>query len=174
MSSLSGLYGEQPLVESIKAIEPTVLLGVHTDILLGWYNKFFDLNFIIRKVYKNYYRQAQERSHVIRVGNAKERYLYFSKNRAAAVERLPIPILAGFLNMKPETLIRIRKEIKKEVGGSESEMLLNTLIDNLLAKQSFKDKNLTAKIFAKQNHITVKKLNDCINKNSFLNFITIM
>lgn len=45
VSSLSGLYGEQPSREAIKAIEPTVLLGVHTDILLGWYDKFFDLKF---------------------------------------------------------------------------------------------------------------------------------
>jgi AraC-like DNA-binding protein len=174
VSSLSGLYGEQPSREAIKAIEPTVLLGVHTDILLGWYDKFFDLNFIIRKVYEIYYRDAQERSHIIRVGDAKERYLYFSKTREAAVERLPIPILAAFLNMKPATLIKLKKDLKKGGTTDESEILLEMLIDSLVSNQSFRNNKLTAQVLAKDNKISVKKLNSCIKNNlqkSFKDFI---
>lgn len=170
VSSLSGLYGDQPSREAIKAIEPTVLLGVHTDILLGWYDKFFDLNFIIRKVYENYYRDAQERSHIIRVGDGKERYLYFSQTREAAVERLPIPILASFLDMKPQTLLKIKKDIQIETIVGESEFLFKKITEHLTVNQSFKNKNLSAQLLADVNQISVKKLNDCIKKSLKLNF----
>ncbi|WP_299819208.1 cyclic nucleotide-binding domain-containing protein [uncultured Pontibacter sp.] len=58
VSSLSGLYGEEPSWEAIVAVEPKMVLGVHTATLQNWYQRFFDLNFIIRKVYEDYYRDA--------------------------------------------------------------------------------------------------------------------
>ena len=170
VSSLSGLYGEKPSREGIKAIEPTVLIGVHTDILLTWYERFFDLNFIIRKVYENYYRDAQERSHIIRVGDAKERFLYFSKTREAAVDRIPIDILASFLDMKPRTLLQIKKDLQRKVVNGESEVLLAELIAVMVDKQWFLDKNLTVQKFAIANQITERKLNNCISEHLNLNF----
>lgn len=170
VSSLSGLYGEMPSREGIKAIEPTVLLGVSTDILLTWYDRFFDLNFIIRKVYENYYRDAQERSHIIRVGDAKERFLYFLKTRGEAVDRLPTAILASFLDMKPQTLLKLRLELKNELSEEEIKSLLSKLENYLLVNQSFKDSKLNVAKFALANNITPKQLNSCINKNLKLNF----
>jgi AraC-like DNA-binding protein len=170
VSSLSGLYGEQPSKEAIKAIEPTNLLGVHTDILLGWYDQFFELNFVIRKVYENYYRDAQERSHIIRVGDAKERYLYFSRTREAAVKRLPVPILASFLDMKAQTLIKIKEELKNELTAKESKSLIITLIDYTITNQSFTNPKITSKIFADQNQISKKVLEHCLRKNLDINF----
>lgn len=170
VSSLSGLYGEQPSREAIRAIEPTILIGVHTDVLLAWYEKFFDLNYIIRKVYENYYRDAQERSYIIRVGDARERYLYFSQSREIAVERLPISILASFLDIKPQTLLRIKGELKTELTEQESKKLLVRLVDCLLLNEAFKSKDLNLKLFAEQNFITKKQLENCLQKNLNLKF----
>ena len=89
VSSLSGLYGKEPSREAIVALEDSCLLGVETDLLLNWYEKYFDLNYIIRVIYEGYYIDAQERSQIIRVGNAKERYQYFLNSRNGDVERLP-------------------------------------------------------------------------------------
>jgi AraC-like DNA-binding protein len=121
-------------------------------------------------VYENYYRDAQERSHIIRVGDAKERYLYFSQTREAAVERLPIPILASFLDMKPQTLLKIKKDIQIETIVGESEFLFKKITEHLTVNQSFKNKNLSAQLLADVNQISVKKLNDCIKKSLKLNF----
>jgi hypothetical protein len=49
-------------------------------------------------------QDAQERTHIIRVGNAKERYLYFIEARHGFIDRLPIEHIASLLDMKPETI----------------------------------------------------------------------
>ncbi len=147
-----------------------MLLGVNTDVLLGWYERFFDLNYIIRKVYENYYRDAQERSYVIRIGSAKERYLYFLETHKATIDRLPICTLAAYLDMKPGTLLQIKKDLQREVVYGEGEVLLAKLISVMVNKQWFLDKNLTVEKFAIANKITERKLNNCISEHLNLNF----
>lgn len=170
VSSLSGLYGQQPSREAIKAIEPTVLLGVNTDILLGWYEKFFDLNYIIRKVYESYYRDAQERSHIVRVGDAKERYLYFLRTRNKAVERLPVEILAPFLDMKPQTLIRVKKEVNKGVTNEGSKELMNDIQEFIIKNETFRDKKASLKSLSRDINLSVSVLSNAIKSNLKLSF----
>ncbi|TKB96770.1 helix-turn-helix domain-containing protein [Pedobacter cryophilus] len=158
VSSLSGLYGQQPSREAIVAIEPAYLLGVHTDVLLNWYQHFFDLNFIIRQVYESYYRDAQERSHIIRVGNAKERYEYFVSSRASAVERLPVDCVASFLDMKPETLIRIKKQQHNLLNENEITAIITQIEDFITQTQAFKNKAITVNILAKELGIAASKI----------------
>ncbi len=68
------MYGKAPYREAIVALEDTCLLGVETDLILEWHQKYFDLSYIIRVIYESYYIDAQERCYIVRVGNAKERY----------------------------------------------------------------------------------------------------
>ncbi len=174
LSSLSGLYGEAPSRESIKAIEPSYLLGVHTDVLLGWYERFFDLNYIIRKVYENYYRDAQERSHMVRVGDAKERYQYFVNSRASNVDRLPVECVASFLNMKPETLIRIKKQFGKEINPKELESLNEKFENYISENELFKIKDISVKKISKELKITSDKISYLLShhyRTSFKDFI---
>ena len=145
-----------------------MLLGVDTDVLLGWYERFFDLNYIIRKVYENYYRDAQERSYVIRIGSAKERYVYFLETHKDTIDRLPISTLAAYLDMKPGTLLQIKKDLKREVVNGE--VLLANFITRMVDEQWFLDKNLTVQKFAIANQITERKLNNCISEHLNLNF----
>ena len=150
VSSLSGLYGESPTREGLRAIEPTTLLGVHTDILQKWYDEFFELNFIIRKVYENYYRDAQERSHVVRLGDAKERYLYFAKTRGEIVERLPVSVLASFLDMKTETLMRIKRQVVKEFTERDYEQLATKIHQTIVDLKLHCNPKLTVKDLAEK------------------------
>jgi AraC-like DNA-binding protein len=131
---------------------------VHTDILLNWYQHFFDLNFIIRQVYESYYRDAQERSHIIRVGNAKERYEYFVSSRASAVERLPVDCVASFLDMKPETLIRIKKQQHQHINENEITAIITQIETFIAQTQAFKNKTITVKILAKELNIKPSKI----------------
>ncbi|MBD1398873.1 helix-turn-helix domain-containing protein [Pontibacter sp. JH31] len=171
VSSLSGLYGEKPSREAIVAIEPTLVLGVHTDILQNWYQRFFDLNFIIRKVYENYYRDAQERSHIVRVGNAKERYAYFVKSKPGYVDRLPLECVASFLDMKPETLARIKKQdYIKPQDDLEAERLLAKMKDYIHRTECFKEKNLKVQDLAMKLDVPGYKLSHVLNSHVRKNF----
>lgn len=174
VSSLSGLYGEQPSRESIMAVEPSLVLGVSTDTLQGWYRRFFDLNFIIRQVYEHYYRDAQERSHVIRIGNARERYLYFVNTRPGYIERLPLKYVASFLDMKPETLLRIKKREQTQRQHSELSTLVQRIDAYMQETACFKEKSLKVHSLAERlgvaNHILSQALNAHYQK-SFTDFI---
>lgn len=174
VSSLSGLYGQEPSREAIVAVEPTLVLGVHTDILQGWYQRFFDLNFIIRKVYEGYYREAQERSHVVRIGNAEERYLYFIKTKPGYIDRLPLEIVASFLDMKPETLSRIKKRNNYQMHVHEAEGILEKLEQSLQETECFREKTLKVHDLATRLGIPAYKLSMALNmhhKKSFKDFL---
>ena len=163
VSSLSGLYGEEPSREAIVAVEPTLVLGVHTDVLQGWYQRFFDLNFIIRKVYEKYYRDAQERSHIVRVGNAEERYLYFLKTKPGYIDRLSTDHIASFLDMKPETLLRIRKQVQATTDSKEVVDLIKQVEKYLEETTCFKEKTLKVQDLAKRIGVPAYKLSRTLN-----------
>lgn len=174
VSSLSGLYGEQPSREAIVAVEPTLVLGVHTDILQGWYKRFFDLNYIIRQVYENYYRDAQERTHVVRVGNATERYHYFVKSKPGFIDRLPLECIASFLDMKPETLARIKRQVKVNTLVQDEETLLHQLENFMQETECFKEKTIKVHSLAVRLGIPAYKLSLALNtfaKTSFNDFV---
>ncbi|WP_242929067.1 helix-turn-helix domain-containing protein [Pontibacter vulgaris] len=174
VSSLSGLYGEQPSREAIVAVEPTLVLGVHTDILQGWYKQFFDLNYIIRQVYENYYRDAQERTHIVRVGNATERYHYFVKSKPGFIDRLPLDCIASFLDMKPETLLRIKKQEQTNVQAINSESLLRQVEQFVQETECFKEKTLKVHTIAMHLGVPAYKISQALStftKTSFNDFI---
>ncbi|WP_315817925.1 Crp/Fnr family transcriptional regulator [Paraflavitalea speifideaquila] len=77
VSSISGMHGQRPTKEGIIAAEPTSLIALPNKILLALFENYFDFNYIFRVLVEKYYQDAQERSHIIRVGNARERYQYF-------------------------------------------------------------------------------------------------
>lgn len=174
VSSLSGLYGQQPSREAIVAVEPTLLVGVHTDVLQGWYARYFELNFIIRQVYENYYRDAQERSHVVRIGNAKERYQYFVKSRPGYIDRLPLGCVASFLDIKPETLSRIKKQSQSSLKTLEAENLLREAELVMRESECFRDNTLKVQALADRLGVPAYRLSQALNahlRTSFSDFV---
>jgi AraC-like DNA-binding protein len=170
VSSLSGLYGTQPSREAIVAVEPTLVLGVHTDILQDWYKRFFDLNYIIRQVYEDYYRDAQERTHVVRVGNASERYHYFVRSKPGYIDRLPLECIASFLDMKPETLSRIKKQNKLIVQDTDTESLFQQVEQFMQTTECFKEKTIKVHSLAARLGIPAYKLSLALNTYAKTNF----
>lgn len=174
VSSLSGLYGQQPSREAIMAVEPTLLVGVHTDVLQGWYARYFEMNFIIRQVYESYYRDAQERSHVVRIGNAEERYLHFIKSKPGYIGRLPLDVVASFLDIKPETLSRIIKQNNSQMQVQEAEGILEKSEQFLQETECFREKTLKVQDLATRLGIPTYKLSMALNmyhKKSFTEFL---
>lgn len=172
VSSISGMHGMKPSKEGIMAVEPTQVLALHNAIMMELLEKQFDFNYIFRVMVQKYYQDAQERSHIIRVGNAKERYLYIMEAHPGFMDRLPLEHVASMLDMKPETLARIKKQhaqsLKKE-GGTEA--ICKRLEEHLLKNKTYCIKDLKLPELAEAIGITPHKLSSLLNNHYRLNFV---
>lgn len=172
VSSISGLHGVKPSKEGIVAVEPTSLIAIHSDILQAMFLKYFELNFIFRVFMEEYYRHAQERAYIIRLGDVKERYLYFVETKPGYVERLPLEHVASFLDMKPNTLLRIIKEFKMlSVKDQETELRGKLLHIYMHENEPYKDKMITLGTLAKALDTSAHKLSALLNNYYHLNFV---
>lgn len=173
VSSISGLYGKVSK-EGMQALEPTVLVGVPITVLLQWYDRFPEMNIIIRKVLEVYYQDAQERSYIIRVGTASEKYNYFAETRPGHIDRVPSDYIASFLGMTKETLEKIRNKKNRSVNDGTMEQLVHTIEKNVLAKELFKIKGLSvpqlSALLSVPAHLLSYVFNEYYKKN-FADFI---
>ncbi|NII27913.1 helix-turn-helix domain-containing protein [Pseudoflavitalea sp. X16] len=172
VSSISGLYGLQPTREGIVAIEPTRLVALANEVMLALFEKHFDFNYIFRVFVQKYYQDAQERAHIIRVGNAKERFLYFMQTNPGYIDRLPLENAASLLDIKPHTLAKIRRQhtlsVQKSAG---TERLCRQLEKYLRESQAYTEKNISLASLAAALEITTHKLSSLLNSHYQLNFV---
>lgn len=172
VSSISGMHGMRPTREGIIAVEPTFLIALPNNILLGFFEKYFDFNYIFRVMVQQYYQDAQERSHIIRVGNAKERYHYFLQTKPGYIDRLPLENIASLLNMKAPTLAKIRKQhalsMKKD---EETKRLCHRLEEQLVQRKLYMKKDISLASLARTAGITAHKLSSLLNNSYQLSFV---
>ena len=171
VSSISGMHGTRPSREGIIAVEHTRLLALPNNILVGLFEKHFDFNYIFRVMVQKYYQDAQERSHIIRVGNAKERYLFFIQTTPGFFDRIPLENIASLLDMKPQTLARIRKQHAQSMKkDEETEQLCRRLEEYITQHKPYKEKDLKLSTLAQAINITSHKLSFLLNNNYKLSF----
>ncbi|MES3019706.1 MAG: helix-turn-helix domain-containing protein [Bacteroidota bacterium] len=175
VSSISGLYGLEPSKEEISAVENVSLLAISNVVLQRLFLTDFDLNFLFRVMVEQYYKDAQERTHIVRVGSAKERYLYFTKTKPGYIERLPLDAIASLLDMTPLTLIKIIKQQKflnrKDKG---TEAICRNLENYIVDSQVFTDRNVSLSSLASAVDLSSHKLSSLLNNHyqqSFKDFI---
>lgn len=175
VSSISGLHGINTSKEEISAIEDVELFGIHNDVLQRLFQQYFDLNFLFRVIVEQYYKDAQERTHIVRVGSAKERYLYFTQTKPGYIERLPHEYIASLLDMKPLTLAKIEKEyalsIKKD---KETEEICKCIEHIMIEKEVFRDKDLSLNSLSKELNLSPHKLSSLLNnqfQQKFMDFV---
>lgn len=175
VSSISGLYGKIPSKEEITAIEDTYLIAIHNDDLQRLLLVHFDLNFLFRVMVEQYYRDAQERTHIVRVGNAKERYTYFTQTKPGYMERLPLEYIASLLDITPNTLIKIKKQYILLIERDKATEDLCKQVENYMIRtQAFKDHNINLNGMAAALGISPHKLSSLLNnylQTSFKDFI---
>ncbi|ARS38523.1 hypothetical protein CA265_02035 [Sphingobacteriaceae bacterium GW460-11-11-14-LB5] len=175
VSSISGLHGSGYSEEYVVAVEDTDLLAIHNNELNRLFAHHFELNYIFRVVLEKYYKDAQHRAHIIRVGNAKERYLYFAKTNPGYLDRLPLELVASLLNVKASTLLSIKKNFSKpkersrdlEECGRKLELYVNK--HQLFRQKDIRLHSLAQKIGISSHQLSVV-LNSYFNK-SFIDYI---
>jgi len=175
VSSISGLHGSGYSQEYVVAVEDTDLLAIHNNELNRLFAHHFELNYIFRVVLEKYYKDAQQRAHIIRVGNAKERYLYFAKTNPGYLDRLPLALVASLLNVKASTLLSIKKNFSKpgargrdlEESGRKLELYVNK--HQLFRHKDIRLHTLAQKIGLSSHELSIV-LNSYFNK-SFIDYI---
>jgi AraC-like DNA-binding protein len=174
VSSISGLHGSGYSQEHVVAVEDTHLLAMHNNELNRLFSHHFELNYIFRVVLEKYYKDAQQRAHIIRVGNAKERYLYFAKTNPGYLGRLPLELVASLLNVKASTLLSIRKNFSEEDKNRELEEWGQKLELHINKHQSFRHKDVRLQSLAKEIGLSSHKLSIVLNSyfnKSFIDYI---
>lgn len=175
VSSISGLHGSAHSHEYVIAVEDTDLLAIHNNELNRLFLEHFEMNYIFRVILEKYYKDAQQRAHIIRVGNAKERYLYFAQTNPGYLNRLPLELIASLLNVKASTLLSIQKNFavqeernkELEVWGKKLESYMNTY-------QSFRHKDIRIHTLAREIGLSSHKLSIVLNNyfnKSFIDYI---
>lgn len=142
VSSISGMY-RQVSKESIQAVEACVLVGIHTDALLSWYDRFPEMNVIARKLLERYYQDAQERSLIMRIGTAREKYDYFAESRPGQLDRVPLGCIASFLGITEQTLERIQRKEQFSLKASTMAEVVCILEKNMESQELFKIKGIS-------------------------------
>ncbi|WP_316790926.1 helix-turn-helix domain-containing protein [Pedobacter frigoris] len=165
VSSISGMYGEKPSEESILAMEETVVIGLDVKKIVSLLETSIELNIIIRKVLESFYKSAHERSNMVRMGTAQEKYEYYVAVSPEHIGRIPTKYLADYLDINPKTLDRILKEHET---ANDKELLkerCDRIEDFMVKQQGFRQKGLTLSKMSAALNIPTHQLSYLINFN---------
>ena len=117
-TSISGFFKNEPAIETIQALEDTVVDYMEYEDIHKCLTAFKESAVINRVLMEEYYISAENRAFMARIPLAKDRYAFYLKNtKEEFVNRIPKKYLASLLNMQPETLTRITSAIKNSTAA---------------------------------------------------------
>ena len=116
VTSLSSYYKLIPSIENIEAVEDCLLLSIHRDHMQVMYNRFPEVNYMVRILLEQYYQDAEERAYISRLTDATAKYQRFINTKSHLLNRIPLKFIASFLGMTLETLSRIRSRLSNFKG----------------------------------------------------------
>lgn len=111
-TSIPGYFSQQVCKENIQCLEDTYVEYLYYEDMEEALERFPDFAILNRRLMEEYYYAAEIRSIIPRIPGGRERLAYFMKHYdLQIIERTPNKILASLLNMRPETLSRLIKEL---------------------------------------------------------------
>jgi len=112
--TIRNLWTEEASEEYIESIEPVLAIAIPHAMSRHLYNEFPIANFVGRKMTEIYFKSASERAFISRLPTAKKRYERFLVTYNYLVDQVPLKYIASFLNMRLETLSRIRTAMLRD------------------------------------------------------------
>ena len=173
VSAIKGMYGDGPSGESIYAVEDSLLIGLPIHNLLQWLETSFELNIIIRKIVESFYKSAHQRSNLVRMGSAQEKYEFYLTTTNHNIQRIPPQYIADLLDIKPETLHKILKKAKAPNEASV-QTYFELIEDYMRNQEAFNQHGLTLPKMAADLRIPTHQLSHVLNfhyKKSFTGFV---
>lgn len=110
-SSYASFVQQQPSQFYIEALQPTLLASFSYDFLQGLYEKYPASNRFGRLAIEDYFVLRETRELSLLTQDASERYKNLLQKQPIYLQQIPLKYLASYLNIKPESLSRIRKQI---------------------------------------------------------------
>ncbi|WP_158859245.1 Crp/Fnr family transcriptional regulator [Lunatibacter salilacus] len=109
--SYSSFIQQEPSRFFIQALEDCVLASIHYDFLQQLYQHYPESNKFGRTAVEQYYIWREQREISLLTSSASERYEKLMQKYPVYLEQVPLKYLASYLNIKPESLSRIRKKL---------------------------------------------------------------
>lgn len=112
--SYSSFIQQEPSRFFIQALEDCVLASIHYEFLQQLYQQYPESNKFGRTAVEQYYIWREQRELSLITDSAQERYVRLMEKYPIYLEQVPLKYLASYLNIKPESLSRIRKKLLDE------------------------------------------------------------
>lgn len=109
--SIESLFHEEPSVQQIQALEPTVIYAIPMHELEKISIKSVNIQMLYRKILEESLIISQVHADMLRFETAQDRYQKFVKRNPQLVLRAPLVYIASLLQMTPETLSRVRTAV---------------------------------------------------------------
>ncbi|MCU0388086.1 MAG: Crp/Fnr family transcriptional regulator [Chitinophagaceae bacterium] len=109
-------YTGEEMMQSLQAITDTTIRCCPIDIFKERLLARPDVRNFFDKIIAVFMFEQQHRSQIFRTSTAIERYDHLLRNYPEYLELIPLKYLASFIDMKRETLSRMRKKMKNSKG----------------------------------------------------------
>lgn len=106
-------FTQTPAAESIQALTACKVLALESSNLQEIYESFPEFNYHTRIITEQYFYKLEQRLYMLRRQSGLDKYRYFLDNYSAILKDIPQKYIASFLNIAPETLSRIRREMSR-------------------------------------------------------------
>ena len=100
----------EPAVENIQLLEGSILWSISKEKLADLFNRFHEIERLMRIAYEKYYIRLEERYVNAQFKTAAERYENLLQQTPHILERVPLGYIASYLGISQETLSRIRSK----------------------------------------------------------------
>jgi CRP-like cAMP-binding protein len=110
VTSFHSFITQEPAVENIQLIEGCIIWSISKEELTDLFNRFHEIERLVRIVYEKYYIRLEERFVNAQFKTARELYENLLKQTPHISERVPLGCIASYLGISQETLSRIRSQ----------------------------------------------------------------
>ncbi|MBB5644648.1 Crp/Fnr family transcriptional regulator [Pedobacter cryoconitis] len=172
LSAIEGMYGITECTEDVKAEEDSVLLALPVEHLIRYFDIYPEMNIVMRKVLENYYKMAHQRSVFFRIGTASDKYLYLLSTYGDYASRIPLHVIASFINVKLNTLQKIIKQY--EGKSAHVQLSKGDIVTYMEQERPFLQKKLSINQLSLKLKITPHLLSYLLNvyfKQNFNHFV---
>ena len=111
VTSFHSFTTQQPSVENIQLIEGCILWAISKDTLTGLFNRYHEIERLVRIAYEKYYIRLEERFVNAQFKTAAERYESLLRDMPHIIERVPLGYISSYLGISQETLSRVRSRL---------------------------------------------------------------
>jgi len=112
ISDYPNFLDNKPAEKNVKCLEDTSLLVINVNDLNALYQQKHSFERFGRLIAESLFKNWHNKSVSLMLDDAETRYKKLIKNRPSLYQRIPQYLIASYLGVTPESLSRIRKNIK--------------------------------------------------------------